>query len=157
MDAFRERLNFRTRRESHTSTCDNEMLDEDLGHPPTCPGTPPGTYVGSLQSDSLLSSSFRSRSRSDVSSPPPIPRTNLRVRSERHSVCVTDLPDIHATNALPAQRNHLFIDTKLANELSRSCRGKQRHATVSATDSKSTMWNPPVHFSHALHLEGGRC
>ncbi|VDN43296.1 unnamed protein product, partial [Gongylonema pulchrum] len=74
MDAFRERLNFRTRRESHTSTCDNEMLDEDLGHPPTCPGTPPGTYVGSLQSDSLLSSSFRSRSRSDVSSPPPIPR-----------------------------------------------------------------------------------
>lgn len=37
----------------------------DLGHPPATHDTPPGTHMGSLQSDSVLSSAFRSRSRSD--------------------------------------------------------------------------------------------
>lgn len=46
------------------------MLTVDLGHPPATHDTPPGTHVGSLQSDSLLTAAFRSRSRSDVTNTP---------------------------------------------------------------------------------------
>lgn len=63
----------------------------DLGHPPACPDGPPGSYVGSLQSDSFLSASFRSRSRSDATAVPMSCRQSMGTivlfpnRSERKS------------------------------------------------------------------------
>uniref|UniRef100_A0A915PFR0 Uncharacterized protein n=1 Tax=Setaria digitata TaxID=48799 RepID=A0A915PFR0_9BILA len=154
MDTFRERLNLRTYRESlNAFTCDNEILDEDLGHPPVTHDTPPGTYMGSLQSDSSLSISFRSRSRSDATTtPPPCPqsvgtivlfpnrsekksqRHNVRVRTERHSLCLTDLPELKSTSSsMPL--SHLFIDAELANS------NDQWYGPSSASETRSSVWN----------------
>ncbi|CAG9539617.1 unnamed protein product [Cercopithifilaria johnstoni] len=172
MNTFRERLNLRTCCESslNTSTCDNEMLDEDLGHPPATHDTPPGAHMGSLQSDSLLSSAFRSRSRSDAANAPLFcrqnvgtivlfpnrlekqsKRHNLRVRAERHSVCVTDLPELKNCGS-PMPSNHLFVDAKLANAAIASA---HCHRPPTAVEMRSSMWNLPCQFS-PLQLEVDR-
>uniref|UniRef100_A0A0R3RQI3 Uncharacterized protein n=1 Tax=Elaeophora elaphi TaxID=1147741 RepID=A0A0R3RQI3_9BILA len=165
MDTFRECLNLRTHRELlNTSACDNETLDEDLGHPPVTHDAPHGTHIGSLQSDSLLSSAFRSRSRSDATNTPLVcghnvgtivlfpnrlekqpKRHNLRVRTERHSVCVTDLPELKRYGS-PLSSNSLFVDAKLANA-NNHCHG--------AVDLRSSMWNLPCQFN-SLQREVGR-
>ncbi|MFH4977126.1 hypothetical protein AB6A40_003835 [Gnathostoma spinigerum] len=71
--SMRDRMNIRIRRDSaNASSIETEMLDEDLGFPPTCDEPPPGftpctPYGHSLQSDSaFFSNDFRSRSRSDA-------------------------------------------------------------------------------------------
>ncbi|KAL4002889.1 CBS domain family protein [Acanthocheilonema viteae] len=165
MDTFREQLNLRTYRESlNTSTCDNEMLDEDLGYPPATHDTPLETHMDSLQSDSLLSSTFRSRSRSDATNTPLFcrqnmgtivlfpnrlekqsKRHNIRVRAERHSVCVTDLPELKSCSS-PTPSNPLFVNAELAN-VNNYC-----HGLSSAAEMKSSMWNPPCQ-SNPVQLE----
>ncbi|VDN59537.1 unnamed protein product [Dracunculus medinensis] len=143
IDAFRERLNFRSHRDSpHSSTIDVDMLEEDLGYPPTCDDPPPDCE-NSLYLDSAHNSDFRSRSRSDAASHSfgtivlfpnrstsenASLRTVHRVRAERHSICSSGLDDICETKpstdqtwtstSFPKAPHHdnLYIDTKLANE-----------------------------------------
>ncbi|VDO29046.1 unnamed protein product [Brugia timori] len=128
--------------------------------------------MGSLQSDSLFSTAFRSRSRSDATGSPLFcrqslgtivlfpnrlekqsKRHNLRVRNERHSVCVTDLPELKSSSSsIPS--NHLFVDAKPTNVAVIDI-DNQWHGPSSAVEMRSSMWNLPCH-SNPLHLEVDR-
>ncbi|VDK67880.1 unnamed protein product [Litomosoides sigmodontis] len=173
MDSFRERLSLRTYRDSlNTSTCDNEMLDEDLGHPPATHDTSQRTHVVSLQSDSLLGPPFRSRSRSDATNTPLFCRQNMgtivlfpnrlekqplrhnfRVRTERHSVCVTDLPELKGCSS-PVSSNHLFVDPQFANASVASV-NNHCYGSTNTTEMRSSMWNLPCHLNPIqLKLDG---
>ncbi|VDK67229.1 unnamed protein product [Onchocerca ochengi] len=165
MDTFRKNLNLRTCRESrNASICDNEMLDEDLGHPPATHDTPSGAHMNSLQSDSPLSTAFRSRSRSDATSAPlscrqnlgtivlfpnrsekQSKRHNLRIRSERHSVCVTDLAELKSTSLSVASK-HPFVDSKLASVAVKNV-NNMCNRPLSAIEIRSSMWNLPCQSS----------
>ncbi|KAM3723806.1 5'-AMP-activated protein [Dirofilaria immitis] len=165
MDTFREHLNLCAYRESlNTSTCDNEILDEDLGHPPVTHDTPPGTHMESLQSDSTLSTIFRSRSRSDATSTPLSCRQSVgtivlfpnrsekqsnrrNFHSERHSVCIADLPELKTTGS-SISSNHLFVDAKLANVAVRNINNLW-HRPSNAVEMRSSIWNLPRHSNPA--------
>ncbi|VDN01613.1 unnamed protein product [Thelazia callipaeda] len=162
MNNFREQLNLHVRRES-LNTSDNKMLDQDLGHPPAAHDAPPGSCFGSLQSDSSLSGTFRSRSRSDATTSPVSCRHSMgtivlfpnraekrpkshhfRPRNERHSVCVTDLPRLKNTNSF-LEPSSLFVDTGLAND---SVMNNEWHKPSSTVETRSDMWNSPVLFGY---------
>lgn len=78
---------------------------------------------------------------------------NLRVRSERHSVCVTDLPKLKSSgSSMPS--NDLFVDSKLANVAVINV-NNQWHGLSNAVEMRSSMWNLSVSLnsqSLPLHL-----
>lgn len=67
---------------------------------------------------------------------------STRVRSERHSVCVTDLADMQrpVIFGCAPHNSSLYVDTKLANETVDSNRKQSRSAAVSDPVAR-TMWS----------------
>lgn len=83
---------------------------------------------------------------------------NFRVRTERHSVCVTDLPKLKGCGS-PMSSNHLFVDTKPTSASIESA-NNSCHGPSNTVEMRSNIWNLPVVLNLQnlpLHLIFLRC